>query len=315
MNIQASTEKEIEFRGSWAGLPVPWDANDTFDEGVYREDIARCAEVKIPGIYTGGTTGEFYAQDWEEFCEITRVTVDQTRKMGIPAMIGVTALDTRLAVKKAEFAAKAGADAIQVAFPFWLEIKDPEVIPFIEAVSSASGNLPLSLYESGRAKKHLTLDKHLRLREKVPAYRMVKATVAGADTVTPKGCEALTRAGIAVFADEGTYWPKLMDHGVAGCCSSFVYYAPRVVMPMNEALQNQDKVALERGAAILGKLLEFLIENHISRGLYDSAIDRLGGYAIGILKTGLKCRPPYQSATEEDARALKSWWARNFPDV
>ena len=51
------------FIGSWAGLPVAWSADDTFDEKAYRDDARRCCQAGMPGIYTGGTTG---------MCTVTR---------------------------------------------------------------------------------------------------------------------------------------------------------------------------------------------------------------------------------------------------
>lgn len=313
-NTKNLMSNSFAFTGSWAGLPVPWTPNDQFDENRYRKDIEACARVGIPGIYTCGTTGEFYALDWEEFQVITQTTVQECREQGIRSMIGVTAPDTRSAVKKAAFAAKSGADAIQVAFPFWLELQDSEILPFLQAVSKAADGIPLSLYESSRAKKILTLAQHLEVKSALPNYLMVKGTVGDAEFLRPEGCRRMTDAGIAIFADEGTYWPSLMEHGIQGCCSSFVYYAPQVVMPMNEALANQDLAKLKEGAEKLDKLLQYLIHSVIQRGLYDSAIDRLGGHAIGILQCGLKCRPPYQSATEEDAEDLRNWWNSEFPE-
>ena len=47
------------FTGPWAGLPVAWTDDDRFDEVTYRADVARCCQAGIPGVYTGGTTGEF----------------------------------------------------------------------------------------------------------------------------------------------------------------------------------------------------------------------------------------------------------------
>ena len=68
------------FIGPWAGLPVAWTDNDEFDESTYRRDVARCCEAGVPGIYTGGTSGEFYAQEWDEFKQIVRATVEECRR-------------------------------------------------------------------------------------------------------------------------------------------------------------------------------------------------------------------------------------------
>ena len=78
------------FRGPWAGLPVAWTDAGNFDEETYRQDVRRCAEAGMPGVYTGGTTGEFYAMEFQEFQAVARATVEECHAGGKPAMIGCT---------------------------------------------------------------------------------------------------------------------------------------------------------------------------------------------------------------------------------
>jgi 4-hydroxy-tetrahydrodipicolinate synthase len=126
------------FKGSWAGLPVAWTSHDEFDDDVYRADVRSCCKIGCPGVYTGGTTGEFYAMDFDEFKQIAKATVEESHAMGKFAMIGVSATYTRGSIKRAEYALKIGADAIQMALPFWMEVPDSEVVNFFYEVSGAS---------------------------------------------------------------------------------------------------------------------------------------------------------------------------------
>ena len=50
-----------EMAGPWAGLPLRCDENFMFDEEVYRADAERTCTGGVPGVYTAGSTGEFYA--------------------------------------------------------------------------------------------------------------------------------------------------------------------------------------------------------------------------------------------------------------
>ena len=126
------------FTGPWAGLPVAWNEDGSFDEETYRGDVRRCCEAGIPGVYTGGTTGEFYAIEIDEFAEISGSTIEECHLLQTPAMIGVSATSTRGAVRRAEIAAALGADAIQVTLPFWMEVRDKEVVSYFQSVSEAS---------------------------------------------------------------------------------------------------------------------------------------------------------------------------------
>lgn len=302
------------FRGSWAGLPVAWNDRDEFDEATYRADVARCCRLDMPGIYTGGTTGEFYALDFDEFKRIVDATVEEAHALGKPVMIGVTSTYTLGAARRAAYAAEAGADAIQLALPFWMEVPDSTLLDFFRQVSASAGHIALSIYETTRAKKCLTLEQHRMIKGELPNYLMVKANSNTLGT-TAEGCLALTKLGVNVFCDESSLWPALGPHGVSGCCSSFVYYAPEIVLQLNRDLKERDWKRLSAGAAKLNRLLDFLIERFGPLGYYDSALDRLGGVAGGVLRTSLYCRSPYPHARDEDVHALREWYRQNLPEV
>ena len=70
------------FRGPWAGLPVAWTEAGAFDEETYRLDVRRCAGTRMPGVYAGGTTGEFYAMEFDEFRAVARATVEECHAGG-----------------------------------------------------------------------------------------------------------------------------------------------------------------------------------------------------------------------------------------
>lgn len=300
------------FCGPWAGLPVAWTADDRFDEATYRGDVARCCEAGVPGVYTGGTTGEFYAMEFDEFQAVARATVETCRGHGTPAMIGCSSTYTLGAIRRAAFAASIGADAIQVALPFWMEIGQPQIVPFFAQVARAAGGLALSVYETTRAKRTLTLEEHRAIHEAVPGYLMVKAN-AGTIGAEPDGCQALSQF-VNVFVGEGL-WGTLGPRGARGCCSSVVYWNPRVCLTMWRELDRRDWPAVEKSHARIKPLFEFLHTRYGPKGFTDTAFDRMGGVASGFLKTSLRSRGPYPAATGEDVAALRQWYAENFPEM
>jgi dihydrodipicolinate synthase/N-acetylneuraminate lyase len=302
------------FRGSWAGLPVAWTPKDEFDEQVYRGDVARVCRLGAPGVYTGGTTGEFYAMEFDEFKRVTRTTVEGAHQAGKPAMIGVTSTYTLGAARRAAYAAEIGADAIQLALPFWMEVPDSQVIGFFREVSVAAGHCPFSIYDVRRAKKILTFEQHRAIKSELPNYLMVKSNEETLG-ITEEGCAGLTRLGINVFADEGSLWPTLGPRGVAGCCSSFIYYAPGLVLKANAALEQRRWAELKTCCDKLKQILDFVVQRFVSRGHWDTAMDRLGGVAGGVLRTSLYSRGPYPHANQEDVGVLREWYREHLPEV
>ena len=300
------------FIGPWAGLPVAWTDDDQFDEETYRSDVARCCEVGAPGIYTGGTTGEFYALEYPEFQTIARVTVEEGHKHDTPVMIGCTSTSTRGAALRAAYAAEVGADAIQVALPFWMEVADDQVVPFFKAVVDASGGLPLSIYETNRAKKALTIDQHREIKSSVPSYTMVKAN-AGTVGCTPEGCVELSKF-VNVFVGENEL-SKLGRLGAKGCCSSIIYWNPYVIMPLWRLVQQESWAEADSICNKLDDAIAYLGVAFKGKGYTDTAFDRMGGNVAGFLKTSLRSQGPYAGSTQEDVEVMRRWYREHFPEM
>jgi dihydrodipicolinate synthase/N-acetylneuraminate lyase len=300
------------FQGPWAGLPVAWTDEDRFDETAYRADVARCCQAGVPGVYTGGTTGEFYAMELDEFQAIARATVEECHSRGTPAMIGCSSTYTLGAQRRAEFAAEIGADAVQVTVPFWMEVDTQGIQTFFSDVSRASGGLPLSVYETTRCKVTLSLDQHRELHDRLPNYLMVKSN---AKTVgcSPEGCRALSEF-VNVFVGE-SLWDSLGPHGVRGGCSSMVYWNPRMCLSLWRAVEACDWASLSKQSAPVSRLFDFLHAEFGTRGFTDTAFDRLGGLASGFLRTSLHSRGPYISVSPADVQKLRAWYDAEFPEM
>ena len=300
------------FIGPWAGLPVAWTDDDRFDEETYRADIVSCCKAGVPGIYTGGTTGEFYAMEFDEFQTITKATVEECRHHNMPTMIGVSSTYTLGAVRRAAFAAETGADAVQVALPFWMEIDEREIVPFFKEVAAAADGLAVSVYETTRARRALTIDQHRAITDAVPNYLMVKAN-AGTIGSTPEGCAALSEI-VNVFVGE-SLWASLGPCGAIGCCSSVVYWNPRVTLSLFELVKAKDWAAVDQVQQKLGPLMDRLGEVFEPLGFTDTAYDRMGGVASRFLKTSLRSRGPYRSATPDDVETLRGLYRECFPEM
>ena len=298
--------------GPWAGLPVAWTEDDEFDEATYRADVERCCQVGIPGVYTGGTTGEFYAMDMDEFKAIVRATIEECHAHHKPAIVGCTCTYTKGATAKAAFAAESGADGIQVALPFWLEVDDDQVVPFFKEVTDAAGGLALSIYETQRAKKTLSLDQHRAIKEAVPSYLMVKSN---ADTIgeTESGCAALSEF-VNVFVSEGL-WHQLGPLGANGCCSALVYTNPRIVLDLWQMLRERNWAAMAPVRESLKRYDTFMNERFGTKGFTDTAYDHLQGMLAKFLGCGLRSRGPYISATPKDLRDLQQWCRCHWPEM
>ena len=298
------------FVGPWAGLPTAWNDDDTFDELSYRQDVRACCEAGVAGVYTHGSTGEFYAMDIDEWQAVSRACAEECQSMGTPFMLGCTATSTRGVIRRAIEASGLGADAIQIALPFWYQMPDLLVVPFFGDVSAAVPTMAISIYETARCKKTLTLDQHRAIHEAVPNYLMVKSTT-GTLGFNEDGCAALSKF-VNVFTGEHD-WARLGPHGVIGASSSLFYANPRYINQMWKLLRAKRYEQLGPMCSQLLALDEKALA-HLPDTYHDSAYDRLLGLLSGFLRTSMKCRGPYPSTNEVDIEKVKQWCRDNFPE-
>jgi 4-hydroxy-tetrahydrodipicolinate synthase len=296
--------------GLWAGLPVAWERNMAFDEEVYRSNVERTCKAGVSGVYTAGTTGEFYAMEWDEWKAITKATVEECKKNRTPVMIGVTSTYTLGAIRRANYAAEVGADAIQVALPFWMELDDRQVVPFFKQVSDAAPELGLTIYETMRSKKSLTADQHRAVSQATGRYLAVKAT---ANTIgcTPDGCRELS-SFVNVWVNE-MEWSNLGPYGATGCASALVYVNPPVILHMLTLLRQKNWKELKPWTDMVTRLVTQGLDPYIKKGFTDTAFDHLMGVATGFLTMNVRSRGPYISATDDDVQQLRAWMKVNTP--
>ena len=163
------------------------------------KEVRSYGSTGVYGIYTGGTTGEWYAQDDATFERISRITCDEGHAVGLPVQIGCTAMSTRTARQRIRIAKRARADAIQIALPFWLELKDDEVVRFVREIADEAGKTPIILYLTSRSKRKLSPELLGRIAHQVPTFIGTKDTgcdVAGLKAMLKKAPD------IAIFGGE-----------------------------------------------------------------------------------------------------------------
>jgi 4-hydroxy-tetrahydrodipicolinate synthase len=295
--------------GMWAGLPVPWTTQDEIDEAALRENVRRICRAGAHGVYTHGTTGEFYAQTEEEWKRVVRATVEECRSEGKPCQIGCTALWTTEVIRRVGFAQQMGADGVQIAFPFWLELTDDQAVRFLRDVASAVPEIPFILYNTTRSKKPLTVD---LLRRSLDAG----IPIVGCKGVQNKQeLQEFLKIGPKLKFFVGEY--ELASHwspGARGCYSSFVYACPRFMLRYFDLCEQGSKEAQH----IEGGLKRFIAEYVMPltrRGMYDTALDRCFAVMTGFL-TGnlLQSRQPYDAPTQKDVNDCREWCSNNLSE-
>jgi dihydrodipicolinate synthase/N-acetylneuraminate lyase len=294
--------------GVWCALILPWTDDDEVDPDRFARECRSYGETGVHGIYTGGTTGEFYAQDDESFEAITRIACEEGHAVGLPVQIGCTALSTRTVRRRIRVALRHAADGIQVAYPFWLELKPDEVLSYLRDIAQEAGDTPIILYHTGRAKRKLSPDEIGALADAVPTFIGMKDT--GCDIPTLKAM--FHRApDLAIFGGEDFY-DRIPHGGRGGYCSITGLNAKFVVDYYSLCAAGKLEQAKGHHITIKRLLDEALLPLNRIDGLWDSAIDRVQR-VLGGGEVGLRCQAPYRSATTEQVERVRQWCLQNAP--
>ncbi len=303
-------------RGIWAGITMSWDERDRFDEASYRANTEAMCRAGVHGIYTTGSTGEFYALDFDEFRRMVDIQADICGRHDMPLQIGCCSDCTRQTIQLLEYAASKGqVGAAQVAIPYWMEVNDRELLQFFKDLHSACPDLPLVHYNIPRAKRFLLGPDYLRVLDAAPNLIGVKFTFAGSHFGSLQEALLLT-PGLSYFVGENLMVSAMLL-GARGCYSSLICTNPKFMLTMydhaahgrwNEALAMQT-VAVRfflEAAAFIEARGEGTMDPVFDKGLAVAA-----GGAIGPQRT----RAPYIGWSDETVLALRRWLGEYYPQL
>jgi len=133
--VSAMTRDSLS--GVWAAVATPFDDDDHFDEGVFRENLRRLAAAGIDGAYTTDSDGEFYAIELDEFRSIVDVFADECEHLGLSNQVGVTWSNTKGVVDRLRHAVDRGIKGAHVGHPFFMPMTPDSVLRFWGDVQEA----------------------------------------------------------------------------------------------------------------------------------------------------------------------------------
>jgi dihydrodipicolinate synthase/N-acetylneuraminate lyase len=302
-----------QLRGVWAALTLSWDEKDRLDEASYRVNSEAACRWGVHGVYTTGSTGEFYALDEDEFRRMVDIQAEVCGRHRMALQIGCCADSTRKVIRLLEYAAsKPEVGAAQVALPYWMELTDREVVQFFRDLHRACPDLPLVHYNIPRAKRFLQGPDYLRVLEAAPNLIGVKYTYAGANFGQLQEAIRLTPA-LAYFVGENLLVSAMLL-GARGCTSSLVLANADFVLSMyahaaegrwDEAMRLQ-----QTASRFFADAIPFIEAR--GEGVMDPIFDK--GLAVAAGAAGSqRTRAPYIGWSDETIVAFRAWLRQHYP--
>ena len=225
-------------KGSIVAIVTPMHEDGALDYPRLRSLIDWHVREGTDAIVIVGTTGESPTVDWDEHCELIRVTVEHAAGR-IPVIAGTGANSTAEAIELTEYAKKAGASAGLSVVPYYNKPTQEGLYRHFRKIAEAV-DLPLILYNvPGRTVADLANDTTLRLTQ-VPGIAGIKDATGNLE----RGADLIKRVpkGFAIYSGDDASAVALILLGGSGTISVTANVVPRLMHEMVAAALANDLV-------------------------------------------------------------------------
>lgn len=130
-------------RGVLTAIVTPFDAEGALNLPGLKRQIDRQLTAGN-GIFCGGTNGEFFVLNEEEKIAVTRTCVETVNRRA-PVVAHIGEISTRDTIRLGKQVATLGVDAVSVITPFFVPLKQAELIAHYTAIADAL-SVPMFLY-------------------------------------------------------------------------------------------------------------------------------------------------------------------------
>lgn len=135
-----------DLKGVIPPIVTPVDSNENVDEAGLKRVIDHVLKGGVHGVFVLGSNGEFYALDFENQKRAVEITVEHV-KGRVPVYAGASAITTKGCIRLARMAEAAGADALTVLTPMFINPSETELYNHFKTIANST-KLPVLLYNN-----------------------------------------------------------------------------------------------------------------------------------------------------------------------
>lgn len=286
--------KNVPFKGIIAYPITPFDTNEKVDLPLFKKLVERLVVSGSNGIAPLGSTGVLPYLSDEEKEAVTEATLKQV-KGRIPTLVGVSNLTTEKTTYHAQFAEKAGADAVMIIPMSYWKLTDDEIVAHYDKVAGKI-SIPIMAYNNpatGGVDMSPALLKRLL---EIPNVTMIKESTGdiqrmhylrkelGEDVAFYNGSNPLALAAFAA--------------GARGWCTAAPNLIPELNIDLYKAIENSE---LREAQNIFYKQVELL------RFIVSKGLPRAIKAGLNILGEDGGClRSPLKPLQENEIKELKN---------
>ncbi len=230
-------------KGALTALITPFDKNGNVAEKTLCDLVEWQVKQGINGLVPVGTTGESPTLSYQEHKRVIELCVRQVAKR-VPVIAGAGSNSTKEAVELAEFAEKAGADAVLVVTPYYNKPNQRGMYQHFSTVAKAI-SIPLVIYNiPGRSVIDMNADTMAKLHHDCKNIIGVKDATGKIERVSEQR-QKCGKDFVQLSGDDSTALGFNAQGGV-GCISVTSNIAPKQCAELFQACrENNFAKALE----------------------------------------------------------------------
>lgn len=286
--------KNVPFKGIIAYPITPFDNNEKVDIPLFKHLVERLVTSGSHGIAPLGSTGVMPYLSDEEKEEVTEATLQQV-KGRIPTLVGVSNLTTEKTIHHAQFAEKAGADAVMIIPMSYWKLTDDEIVSHYDAVARKI-SIPIMAYNNPATSGVDMSPALLKRLLEIPNVTMIKESTG--DIQRMHYLRRELGEEVAFYNGSNPLALAAFSAGARGWCTA----APNLIPELNISLYNAvEEGDLEKAKIIFYQqfdLLKFIVNKGLPRAV-KSGLNILG-------EDGGNLRSPLKPLHEKETKELKN---------
>ncbi|WP_194912855.1 dihydrodipicolinate synthase family protein [Catenulispora rubra] len=265
--------------------------------------VERLVQAGVHGIAPLGSTGESAYLADEEWYEAAQTSLSAVGGR-VPTVVGVSDLTTRNAVKRAEFAEAAGADAVMLLPVAYWKLGEREILRHYAAVSDAV-SIPVMAYNNP-ATSGVDMPPELLVRLVTGLENVTMVKESSGDIQRVHRIVQLSEGQVPVFNGSNPLALSAFAAGAVGWCTAAPCLAAEQTLAFYDAVAGGDLAAARSRFYQLLPLLQFIV-----RGGLPTTVK--AGLALQGFETGVPRPPqlPLEQSGRVELQALLSHLARD----
>lgn len=270
-----------QFKGVIAYPITPFDINEKVDIQLFKKLVERLVASGSHAIAPLGSTGVLPYLSDEEKEAITEATIQQISGR-VPTLVGVSNLTTDKTIYHAQFAEKAGADAVMIIPMSYWKLTDDEIVRHYDAVASKI-SIPIMAYNNPATSGVDMSTGLLKRLLEIPNVTMIKESTGDVQRMHTLRKEL--GEDVAFYNGSNPLALSAFAAGANGWCTAAPNLIPELNIALYNAIVENDLQKAQKLFYQQFDLLKFIVAKGLPRAIKEG-LNQLGEYG-GYLRSPL----------------------------